>query len=231
MQQDGGNRGSYSNVGYLADAAGGFVVPIGVGVRRNLQEEEKGKQRQQNDDPCGPPATRTGTRRLHCVSCEQTLPPRSRTQWVEKCTAPFLSRSTCDARPKSCAGPKHLDVSGGDKDGILEEFLGKRRWNWRPKGPPKLRVRFAASATIVNSASRGGEQFVPDRHTWLSSEARASRTCRPSAARRLVHRQPLSPRCSRAGLSIFHCSSWPGRKRGTPRCPQRGRRDDRERQA
>jgi hypothetical protein len=45
VQQDGGNRGSYANVGDLANAAGGFVMPVGVGVRRDLQEEEKGKQR------------------------------------------------------------------------------------------------------------------------------------------------------------------------------------------
>jgi hypothetical protein len=36
VQQDGRNRGSYANVGYLADTAGGFVMPVGVGVRGNL---------------------------------------------------------------------------------------------------------------------------------------------------------------------------------------------------
>ena len=75
MQQGGGNRGSDPNVGYLANAAGGVIMPVGVGVRSNLQEEEKRKQRQQNDDGCGPPETRTGPCQLHCVSREQTLPP------------------------------------------------------------------------------------------------------------------------------------------------------------
>jgi hypothetical protein len=36
VQQYSGNRGSYTNVGYLADAAGGFVMPVGVGVWCNL---------------------------------------------------------------------------------------------------------------------------------------------------------------------------------------------------
>ena len=36
VQKDGGNRGSYANVGYLADAAGRVVMPVGVGVWRNL---------------------------------------------------------------------------------------------------------------------------------------------------------------------------------------------------
>ena len=36
VQQYCGNRGSDANVGYLADAAGGFVMPVGVGVRCNL---------------------------------------------------------------------------------------------------------------------------------------------------------------------------------------------------
>jgi hypothetical protein len=45
VQQDRGNRRSYANVGYLADAAGGFVMPVGVGVGGDLQEKEKRKQR------------------------------------------------------------------------------------------------------------------------------------------------------------------------------------------
>ena len=36
VQQDGGNRGSYANVSNLADAAGGFVMPVGVGVWGDL---------------------------------------------------------------------------------------------------------------------------------------------------------------------------------------------------
>ncbi|HXC47918.1 MAG TPA: hypothetical protein VNU20_06475 [Candidatus Sulfotelmatobacter sp.] len=36
VQQDGGNRGSYANAGYLADAAGGFIMSVGVGVWCNL---------------------------------------------------------------------------------------------------------------------------------------------------------------------------------------------------
>jgi hypothetical protein len=36
VQQYSGNRGSYTNVGYLANAAGGFIVPVGVGVWCNL---------------------------------------------------------------------------------------------------------------------------------------------------------------------------------------------------
>jgi hypothetical protein len=36
VQQYSGNRGSYANVGYLADAAGGFVMPVSVGVWGNL---------------------------------------------------------------------------------------------------------------------------------------------------------------------------------------------------
>ncbi len=36
-------------MGYLADAAGGLVVPVGMGVRGDLQKEEKGEQRQRND--------------------------------------------------------------------------------------------------------------------------------------------------------------------------------------
>jgi hypothetical protein len=62
VQQDGGNRGSYANMSNLADAAGGFVMPVGVGVRCDLQEEEKGKQRQRNDDGRGQPTTRPGPR-------------------------------------------------------------------------------------------------------------------------------------------------------------------------
>ena len=55
-QKNGGNRGNDANVGYLADAAGGFIMPVGVGVWCNLQEEEKRKQRQRNDDGRGQPA-------------------------------------------------------------------------------------------------------------------------------------------------------------------------------
>ena len=57
VQQDSGNRGSYTNVGYLTDAAGRFVMPVGVGVRGDLQKEEKRKQRQRNDYRGGYPAT------------------------------------------------------------------------------------------------------------------------------------------------------------------------------
>jgi hypothetical protein len=93
VQQDGGNRGSYANVGDLADAAGSVVMPVGVGVRGNLQEEEKREQSQQNDDGCGQPTTWPGPCQLLCAYCKQTLTPRSRTHRVEKCTAPFLSKS------------------------------------------------------------------------------------------------------------------------------------------
>jgi hypothetical protein len=60
VQQDGGNRRSYANVGYLANPAGSFVMPVGVGVRDDLQKEEKRKQRDRNDDGDGQPATRPG---------------------------------------------------------------------------------------------------------------------------------------------------------------------------
>jgi hypothetical protein len=80
VQQDCGNGGSYANVGYLADAAGRVVTSVGVGVRGDLQEEEKGEQRQRNDDGRGQSATRPRTCWLNGVSCEQTLPPTDGTQ-------------------------------------------------------------------------------------------------------------------------------------------------------
>jgi len=76
IQKDGGNRGSYADVGYLADAAGSVVTPVGVGVRSDLQEKEKGEQRQRDDDGRGQPAARPGTCWMHCASCKQTLPPQ-----------------------------------------------------------------------------------------------------------------------------------------------------------
>jgi hypothetical protein len=41
VQKDRGDRGCYSDVGYLANAAGGFVMRVGMRVRGHLQEEEK----------------------------------------------------------------------------------------------------------------------------------------------------------------------------------------------
>ena len=76
VQQDGGNRGSHADVDHLADAAGGFVMPIGMRVRGGLQEEEKGKQRQRNNYRGGQPAAWPGPSWLLCASCGQTLPPR-----------------------------------------------------------------------------------------------------------------------------------------------------------
>ncbi|HTB95161.1 MAG TPA: hypothetical protein VK728_20170 [Candidatus Sulfotelmatobacter sp.] len=60
VQQDGGNRGRYANVGYLANAAGRVVMSVGVGVRSDLQQKEKGEQRKRNDNRRGQPATRPG---------------------------------------------------------------------------------------------------------------------------------------------------------------------------
>jgi len=62
VQEDAGNRRSYADVSNLADAAGGFVVSAGMGVGRDLQDEEKGKQSQRNDDGRGQPATWPGPR-------------------------------------------------------------------------------------------------------------------------------------------------------------------------
>ena len=69
---------------YLADPAGAFVMSVGVGVRRNLQEEEKGKQRQRNDDRDGQLAARPGSCHPYCVFCKQTLTPTNRPQQSEE---------------------------------------------------------------------------------------------------------------------------------------------------
>ena len=63
-------------MGDLTDAARRVVMPFGVGVRGDLQEEEKGEEGQRNNDGRGQPATRPGTCWLNGVSCEQTLPPQ-----------------------------------------------------------------------------------------------------------------------------------------------------------
>jgi hypothetical protein len=57
IQRYGGDCGSHTNVSYLADAASGFVMPVGVGVRCGLQEEEERNQRQGNEHCGGQPAT------------------------------------------------------------------------------------------------------------------------------------------------------------------------------
>lgn len=36
VQRYGGDGGSHADVGYLADAAGGFIMPISMRVRGNL---------------------------------------------------------------------------------------------------------------------------------------------------------------------------------------------------
>jgi len=75
-QQYGGDRGCHPNVGYLADTASGIVMPISMGVRGDLQQEEKRKQRERNDNRGYPPAVRPAPIWLRCAPCEQTLPPR-----------------------------------------------------------------------------------------------------------------------------------------------------------
>jgi len=99
MQQGGGNRGSNPNVGYLADTAGGVIMPVGVGVRSNLQEEEKRKQRQRNDDGCGQPAIRPGPCQLHCAYCKQTLPPEvGRIEWKKVPLYSYLEAGAVQGR-------------------------------------------------------------------------------------------------------------------------------------